>query len=206
MESARNEARGAPESDMWPQLVIDSLVRPRAAARRVLAISVDPFVLLQAAVAITCVGILLGYLAMRMSGGAVDAVSAAVLAAPLMGALVQFGMMALIAFLAFRVGRLFGGRGDFWSAATVVVWLNAMTLAIQVLQLVALALAPPLAGIIAIATLFWLFWAFASFVTELHDFRSPMMVLGVVVLTVIVIVFGLTLLAAILGFGPQGVS
>jgi hypothetical protein len=195
--------RGAAETDMWGQLVIDSILRPRAAARRVLGLELAPDALFQAAAAITCIGIVLGYLAMRMSGGAVDPVSAAVLQAPLLGATLQFGMMAVIAFLTFRIGRVFGGRGDFWGAAAVVVWLNAVTLAIQVVQLAALATVPPLAGLIAIATLFWLLWAFSNFVAELHGFASPVMVLGVVVLTVIVLVFALTLVAAMLGLTPQ---
>lgn len=188
---------------MWGQLAIDSLIRPRAAARRVLALPVAPLTLVETAAAITALGLVLGFVAMRMSG-AVDPVSAAVLRAPLLGAVAQFGMMALVAFLTFRIGRAFGGRGGFWGAALVVVWLNAVTLGIQVVQIAALAVVPPLAGVIAIATLFWLLWAFANFVAELHDFGSPLMVLGVTVLTAIVLIFGVTLLAAILGFSPQG--
>ena len=40
---------------------------------------------------------------------------------------------------------------------------------------------PPLAAILAIATLFWALWAFANFVAELHGFRNPIVVLGAVV-------------------------
>ena len=86
----------------------------------------------------------------------------------------------------------------------LVVWLNAMTLLIQIVQLVLLLVAPPLAGFLAIATLFWLMWAYANFVTELHGFASPVMVLGVTVLSVVVLMLGLTLIAAILGFSPSG--
>jgi hypothetical protein len=190
---------------MWRQLVIESLVSPRAAARRVLADRFDPATLLQAAVAVTCTGLVLGFVAMQLTGGAVDPVSAAVLGSPLMGALAQLGVMALAAFLTFRVGRLFGGSGDFWGAAQVVVWLNAITLAIQAVQLVALALAPPIAGLIAVGTLFWLLWAYATFVTELHGFRSAAMVLGATVLVVVGLVFVATIMAGILGIAPQGV-
>jgi hypothetical protein len=195
--------RGAAETDMWGQLVIDSLTRPRAAARRLLSLDLEPAPLVQAAVAITCAGLVLGWVAMTLSGGAVDPVSAAVLQAPLLGALAQFAVMGLVILLTFRIGRMFGGRGGFWGAAAVVVWLNAVTLLIQVVQIVALAVAPPFAGLIAIATLVWLLWAYASFVTELHDFSSPLMVLGVAILTVIVLIFALTLLAAMLGLSPQ---
>lgn len=206
MGAARDIERRAPGIHMLRQLVIDSLVRPRAAARGVLDLDIAAGPLAQAAVAVTCIGLVLGYAAMRIGGGAVDPVSAAVLQAPLLGALGQFAMMALIAFLTFRVGRLFGGAGGFWGAATVVIWLNAVTLGIQVLQIVVLAVAPPLAGLVAVATLFWLLWAYANFVAELHAFRSPVMVLGVAVLSGIALIFGLTLIAAILGIAPPGIE
>jgi len=69
-----------------------------------------------------------------------------------------------------------------------------------------LALVPPLAGLIALATLFWLLWAYANFVSELHAFRSPVVALGVAVLSGIVLIFCVTLIAAILGFAPPGVE
>ena len=191
---------------MLRQLVIDSFKRPRPAARSVLAVDLAPVPLLQAAVAVTCIGLVLGYVAMWLSGGAIDPVSAAVLRMPLVGALAQFAMMALVAFLTFRIGRLFGGSGGLLGAAAVVIWLNAVTLGIQVLQIAALALVPPLAGLLALATLFWLLWAFANFVAELHGFGSPVMVLGVAVLSGIVLIFGVTLIAAILGIAPPGME
>jgi Yip1 domain len=191
---------------MWKQLVIDSLVRPRSAARRVLALGFAPGQLLQAAAMVTCVGMLLGYLALRMSAGEVDAVSAAVLADPLLGAAAQLAVMAVVVVLTVRVGRLFGGSGGLWDALALVVWLNAMMVLIQAGQLVVLALMPPLAALLAIATLFWAIWAYANFVAELHGFRNPMLVLGAVVLTAIVLFFSTAMLLAILGITPQETS
>ena len=60
-----------------------------------------------------------------------------------------------------------------------------MLVLIQVGQLVALALLPPLAALLAIVTIFWALWAYANFVAELHGFQNPVIVLGAVVLTVI---------------------
>ena len=71
-----------------------------------------------------------------------------------------------------------------------MVWLNAMLVLIQAGQLVALALVPPLAALLAIAAMFWALWAFANFVAELHGFQNPVIVLGGVVLTGIMLFFG----------------
>lgn len=191
---------------MLRRLVIDSLVRPREAARRVLAVRVEAEVLAQAAGAVVCLEVLLGYLTVRMSGSPVDATSATLLAHPLALAGGQLAVMGGLALLTFRVGRLFGGEGGFLGAAAVVVWLNAVTLVIQAAQLAAFAVVPPVGALIALATLFWLLWAYANFVAELHGFESPVMVLGVVILTMVALVFGLSLLAAMLGVAPQGVQ
>lgn len=190
---------------MWRRLVIDSLVRPREAARRVLAVHVEADVLAQAAAAVVCLEVLLGFLAVRMSGSAADATSTALLAQPLALAAGQLVMIGVLALLTFRVGRLFGGQGGFLGAAALVVWLNAVTLVIQAAQLAALAVIPPLGALITLATLFWLLWVYANFVAELHGFESPVMVLGVVILTMVALVFGLSLLVAMLGVVPQGV-
>jgi hypothetical protein len=148
----------------------------------------------------------LGWLAMRMSPGAVDAVSAAVLGAPLIGAAVQLAIMAVIVVLTVRIGRLFGGQGGLWGALALVVWLNVMMVLIQAGQLVVLAVVPPLAALIAVATLFWAAWAFANFVAELHGFRNPVLVLGAVLVAVVVIFFSTAMVLAILGIAPQETS
>lgn len=189
---------------MWGEILTDSILRPRLAAKRVLALPLSPQAVVEAAVAVSCLGVVLGYAAVRLAGGAVDPLSAAVLSRPLLGAATQIAVMAAVAFLAWGIGARLGGRGDALGAAKVVVWLNAVTLVIQAFQLVALVFAPPLASFMAIATLLWLFWAFANFTAELHDFASPFIVLGVTVLTAVGLVLGLALIATLLGVSPEG--
>lgn len=192
--------------DAWLTLMKDSLLRPRLAARSVLSAGVAPRDLVAAAVATASLGIVLGYFAIRLSGGAIDRVSALLLDAPLLGAASQFAVMGLVALATFRVGRLFGGSGGFWGAVALVVWLDAMMIVIQTVQLVALALVPPIAALLAIATLFWAMWAFANFVTELHGFKNPVVVLGGVVLTGVMLFVGIAILIEILGLSPGGAA
>ena len=52
---------------MWGELLIDSLKRPRAAARRVLDAGIPTPQLVEAAVLVAVVGVVLGYLALRLS-------------------------------------------------------------------------------------------------------------------------------------------
>jgi hypothetical protein len=191
---------------MWAQLVKDSLLRPREAARRILAAGVPAAVAVEAAVLVTCVGVVLGYLALMMDPDAIDVVSASILGRPLLGALVQLVALGVVVVLTVRIGRLFGGGGGYADALALVVWLNAVMVLVQALQLAALAVLPLLAAAMAIATILWALWAFASFVAELHGFRRPAIVLGVVILTGIVLFFSRAMLLAILGITPQETS
>lgn len=190
---------------MLGQLIVESVFRPREAARTVLAQMPPPQMLLQAALAVTCVGMVLGYVAVLISGGPTDPVSAMLVRDPIIGAAVQFAIMLMVAALTYRIGGLFGGTGSFAGALTVIIWLNFVMLAIQVVQIAAMLVVPPLAGLVALAAIFWLLWAFANFVLELHGFRSPFVVLGVSILSAIVLVFALSMVAAMLGIMPQGV-
>jgi hypothetical protein len=125
---------------------------------------------------------------------------------PLVGAVAQLATMLVVILLTVRIGRLFGGHGDLWGAAALVVWLNAMLVLVQAGQLVALALLPPLAALLAIAATIWALWAYANFIAELHGFQNPVIVLGAVVLTGIMLFFSTAMLLAILGPTPREVG
>jgi hypothetical protein len=189
---------------MLRQLILDTLLRPRVAARAVLGFGIAPGLLVQAAVAVTSLGMVLAYTAARLTPGGVDPVTAAILQAPIVGASLQLGVMAVVVLATALIGRQFGGTGSIPAALTMIVWLNVVLLAIQLAQIAALLVAPPIASLLAFATLFWLIWAFACFVTELHGFSNPLKVLGGVIACMIMLFFGLTLLLAFLGFAPQG--
>jgi hypothetical protein len=187
----------------WGKTVRDSLVQPRAAARAVIALGLDRDLLVQAAAAVTALGVLLGYVAAAIRPEQIDQVSAAILANPLMGAALQFGVLLAAGFLTFRIGQAFGGTGDFDGGLSVVIWLNTVMLLIQAVQLLAMIVLPPLAALIALATVIWALWAFANFVAELHGFQNPFLVLGGVILSMIVLFFAIAMFLAILGIAPQ---
>lgn len=190
-------------TQMWLELARDSVIAPRAAARRLLALRFGQVELLMATLVVTCAGIILAYAALQLGTAPIDAVSARLLGMPLVGALLEFVITVIIGYLTWRIGRLFGGQGAFWDAMLLVVWLNTMLLMLQVAQLAALATVPAIAAALAFVGILWALWAYANFVTELHGFENPFMVLGGVVLTAIVLFFALATLFAILGLTPR---
>lgn len=196
----------ASDMDTWFELLIASFARPREAARRLLAAAPAQSEVIAAAVAVTACGVVLSFLAVLASGGPADPVSALILGNPILGATAQLIFAFAIAGVTAYIGRSFGGTGDFWGALTLVVWLNAVLVVLQTIQLVALVFAPPFAGLLAAAGLFWALWAFANFITELHGFQNPLFVMGGVILSAIALFFLLAMALSMMGLTPQGLS
>ena len=193
---------GAPGRGMWGQLLIETLSRPREAAKRVLAAAPDVPVLVEAAVAVTCLGLVMGFLVGQLSPGVMDPVTQSVLRNPLAGAVFQFAALLGIVGVTAFAGRMFGGVGDFRGALALVVWLNAAMLVLQAVQIGLMVVLPALAPIVALAALLWAIWAFAGFVAELHGFQNQAVVLGGVLVGMVGLFVTLSILMAMLGLTP----
>lgn len=188
----------------WQDLAVDTLLRPRVTAREILGFpSLGPGPLLQAAIAVTALGMVMGYLTLAISDETVALVSTAIFSTPLVGAVIELGAMGMLIGLTYRVGRFFGGTGELEQTATLIIWLNGVMLVLQAVSLGLLAIWPPVAAIFAFAMVGWSFWAFCGFVTELHGFRNSLMVMGGVLLTMVCLFFVAGLIFAALGVTPQ---
>ena len=175
---------------------------PRRAARVLLAEDVPLRARTAGLLLVAVVSALLASLQVGAGLQELDPFSAFMLASPFRAAIMQWLFMALSVVLIHRVGGAFGGRGSFADAMLVVVWLQLLMLALQILQLVATFVAPPLAGIIGIIGLGVFFWLITTFIAELHGFASRGLVFLGIVLTCIGtgIVLGILL---ILILGPE---
>ena len=83
-----------------------------------------------------------------------------------------------------------------------MVWLQLLTVALQLLQLVASVIAPPLAGLIGLGGFVLFLWLMTAFIAELHGFRSR----GLVFLGMVLTALGAGLIlgiAMILILGPE---
>lgn len=143
---------------------------------------------------------------MMSNPAAIDPLTARVLGMPLVGAAAQFAFLGVIIGLIYRVGRMFGGQGDLIGSAKVVIWINAIMLMIQFVQLLLLFITPALAAVLAFLTIFWLIWAFAAFIGALHDFSNTVLVIAGIFVVAMIVFFTLGMLATLLGIDLQGLS
>jgi len=98
-------------------------------------------------------------------------------------------------------GQMLGGKGRFAEALMLVVWLEVLAIVIQAATLlVALAL-PPLAGLLGVLGLAVLIWCVVHFARALHGFPGYGRTIGALLLGGVVVVIGVSILLAMLGFG-----
>ena len=179
-----------------------TLQNPRQAARVLLAEGVPMRARTAGLLLVAVVSALLASLQVGLTPQPLDPLSAFMLASPIRAAVVQWLFLALSVVLVHQVGRAFGGRGSFPDALLIVVWLQLLMLALQVLQLVVTFFSPALAGLIGLAGFGVFLWLMTTFIAELHGFTSRGLVFLGMVLSCLAAGFVLGILL-ILILGPE---
>jgi hypothetical protein len=182
-----------------------SLEDPRAGARVLLSLGVPmparTLGLLLMAVA-SAVLMQVGFMILPPTD---DPLAVLMMASPLRTAVIQWLILSVSVLLIYRVGRAWGGRGSLPDSLLVVVWLQVIMLGVQVVQVVALIIAPPVAAIINLAGLVLFFWLMTSFIAELHGFTSRGKVLAGILVTSFAVAMILVFLL-LLTFGPEALG
>lgn len=185
-------------------LVRDSVLRPRGVVRRLLETDIPAGTLWSI---LLLMAIVVGTMAWAMvSSLPADElqIDPSRIPGPIAMSAMQFVLLALCVPLVHRAGRMFGGAGDGIGALKVIVWWQAMTLVLQLAEMVVVMLLPFLGVLAVIATFGAIFWTLTNGVAELHGFRSLALVLIGIVMTGVTLVFVLRILVALLSAGQIG--
>lgn len=159
-------------TDRMTRLAQLTLQDPKAATRVLLAEQVPLPARTAGLLLVAVLSALISSLQIQISPQPMDPISAMLLASPFRTAVVQWAFLALSVLLIHRVGRAFGGTGSFADALLIVVWLQCLTLVLQLIQLVTNVISPALAGLIGLVGFGVFLWLMTSFIAELHGFRS----------------------------------
>jgi hypothetical protein len=184
--------------DLFP-LARDTVSDPRDGYRRVRALGLRRGDLWQALAAVTALSVILAEVSLRVVAGQGAEPAFAILADPLTTALIQFALLATMAYAIFWGGRMLGGVGSFPDALLAIVWLQFILACLQILQAVTLLVAPFIAGLIGVAGLVLFFWLLSGFVAQLHGFYSRGRVLAGIVIGLLGMSFALTLVLILIG-------
>jgi len=106
---------------------------------------------------------------------------------PLANIVVQAGAVLIAIYAVHHVGRALGGRGSFGDSLLLMAWLQAVMLWVQLVQVAAQMISPPLAGLVLFLGIGLFIWMLVQFIMVLHGFTSA----GKVLVGVMVTMFAL---------------
>jgi hypothetical protein len=191
--------------DTIQDLLRATISNPRAAAARLKALDLPVQTGWTAMLLVSVASAFLGFIGFMASPAQGDPGVAAMFGSPLRTALIQFSVLALTGFLAYWVGRRFGGTGTPAQALVLVAWVQVPPIALQIVQLVVMVLAPGLAPLVGIVGFALYAVLLTLFVAELHGFRSGVAVFfGILVVGFLVALVAAFLFAILIGV-PQNV-
>ncbi|MGL4237128.1 YIP1 family protein [Tabrizicola sp.] len=189
-------------SDRLLSLAQLTLQDPREATRALLAEDVPMVARTAGLLLVAVLSAMLLTVQVGLQPEALDPVTAFMTASPIRAAVMQWLVFAVTVLLIHRVGHAFGGRGSFPDALLIVVWLQTLLLGLQLLQLLATLLSPPIAVVIGLASLVLSLWLMTSFIAELHGFASRWAVFAGMI--AVAIVTGLVVGAVVVAIvGPE---
>lgn len=185
--------------DDFLALARDTVMRPAQAVPRILALAPPPEQRWMAGVAVVALSSILAWLASILFPLPVETPWSPITRSPMVMAVVQLVVLLLVSGLVAGVGRMFGGRGQFADALWLLIWIDAIMLAIQLVQVVLMFVFPLTAEMLGLAVIGLFFWLVIALTKELHGFQN----LGLVALGVVATLL-LTGLLLSVTFGALG--
>lgn len=175
------------------RMVRETLVAPRAGAARVLGFGFAPIVGWLALLLMAIASTLLTHISFAMMASDAQAFWGNAMGSPIRTAMLQWVVLLISVHAIHKIGRWRGGKGSLEGAVVLVAWLQFILLCVQIVQLVAQALVPPLSDILGIIGLVLFLWLLTNFTAELHGFKS----LGLTFFGIVMTIFAVSL---VLGF------
>lgn len=167
-------------------LARETVLSPRTGVPRLLALNPPMEARWIGAGLVVCVSAVLAYLANILFPVRVETPWDWLTSSPLKMMLSQsVGVLFTAGAMAF-VGQRFGGRGSFPDALLLTVWMEFITLCVQVLQVVMMLLFPLIAQLLGLVAFGLVFWMIVRFTAELHGFSNLVAVSVGVVVTLLV--------------------
>jgi hypothetical protein len=175
------------------RLARDTVTNPREGATTVLSFAPNRQALWLMFALVVVTSLMMGEIVALLTDMPDGPMTGPFVQSPLALGLVQAAFLFIMIHVIHHVGRFFGGTGSLEEAALLVIWLQFIFICIQVIQIVALLIIPPIAGLVTLLAIGLFFWLLVNFIAVLHGFTS----LGLVFVTTLLVGFGMLVLMSI---------
>lgn len=162
-------------------LILESLLAPRQAARKILSLGGGYRLALPAFGFVVAASVIASSLLSRVTPSSGNAEMDYLISQPLLLAAMQGLGTGLFSAVVVGLGRLMGGRGRLDQVILMLAWLDFLFLVLQFGMLVVLFAVPALASPVVLFAGAVALWVMASFIAEVHGFKSTGSTLAVLI-------------------------
>lgn len=180
-------------------LLAETFRDPQGAMRRLLAWDIGRAAVWPALLVITCVSVLMIKFLGALQPAELSAETPGSNLPPLILAVVFWISIVGLAGCIHFVGRAFGGTGAFRDSLLAMSWLQAVTIVLQVGQVILLLISPILAVLSGFVFMGFGLWLMVNFITVLHGFASRMAVFIGMIVSAFGLSVGLGMVIRLLG-------
>ncbi len=184
------------------QFVGRSLIDPKGTAQMLNAMRFNRGILWSMLVVVVCLSVLMMVATLALLPN--PAQSQFMALSPFGLAVLLGSILIAMVFAFYFTGQMLGGTGRFPGALLLLTWWQAMGVAVQVMQLVAVMILPFLAGFVTLAGFAYLTVALVVAIDVLHGFNNIGKAIGTVIVAFLGTAFGLALILSLVGMTAQG--
>jgi len=185
-------------------MVWRTITNPREGAEEVLALGVPRQALWTILLLVLVLSIILGQITTLLVATAAGVTVQGPLANPMVTGVLQLVLLVVAIYAIHFIGRSMGGKGSVDEAILLVAWLQFVMVCIQVVQTALMLVLPPLASIVGIVGLVLFMWLLTNFIAVIHGFRSLGQVFVMILLSMFVMAFILSILLTLFGVTVPG--
>lgn len=183
-------------------LAVESVQTPRSAARKVLDLPANRQEVWSAFIAMILLSVVLTGLAQVLFPAPPEDAFALLQLTPFQAVGVLGGLTLALIVCIVGIGRLMGGQGELNGALRLFAWMQAILIALQVVQLFLVPIMAILAALVGLVSIGLFIWLLLNFVAELHKFDGIGQAIAVTILSFILTTFVLISLISTLGLLP----
>lgn len=188
--------------DSVKDLVVQTLQDPRGAAERIIAMQFSRDVLWCALILVAAINSLIYSVSLLFAD---TSMMPMIFRNPLMFFFIVTGVLVMSVHAFYWVGRSMGGQGELGDLLKLFVWLQALRAGAQAIMLVLILALPMIAPLFSLVVGVLGLWITLHFITAALRLRSLLHGFGVLVFAAIGLIFGLILLAGVIGLSAFGV-